>query len=163
MSTNISHDDLKRLLRSINQLKNAGYHDKLWLVDRSPFDNDDEPLTIIEKDSVRYIEVLLRLCPRSEPFNTSGFRASLLIPIEFPLRPPKLRLITEIYHPNVGKEGFQFDFSNLNSFIFSFRSSLFTNFTGEWYVDIDNDISSSFERSDPLYRWTKSRRSSIAR
>lgn len=45
-------------------------------------------------------------CPRTRHFSEGGvFKAHLTFPKDYPLRPPKMKFITEIWHPNVDKNG----------------------------------------------------------
>ncbi|XP_066491143.1 ubiquitin/ISG15-conjugating enzyme E2 L6 [Tiliqua scincoides] len=45
------------------------------------------------------------LVPDEPPYNKGAFRIEISFPCEYPLKPPKVRFKTEIYHPNVDEEG----------------------------------------------------------
>ncbi|XP_038193036.1 ubiquitin/ISG15-conjugating enzyme E2 L6 isoform X3 [Arvicola amphibius] len=39
------------------------------------------------------------------PYNLKAFRLRIDFPREYPLKPPTLKFITKIYHPNISKDG----------------------------------------------------------
>ena len=43
--------------------------------------------------------------PNETPFEGGKFLLELFCPIDFPLRPPKIRFVTKVYHPNIDKHG----------------------------------------------------------
>lgn len=43
--------------------------------------------------------------PTDTLFEGGFFKCHLIFPKEYPLRPPKLRVITDIWHPNIDKNG----------------------------------------------------------
>lgn len=59
---------------------------------------------LVNDDDVYKWEVLI-IGPPDTPFEGGFFKASLDFPKEYPHRPPKMRFLTEIWHPNIDKEG----------------------------------------------------------
>ncbi|XP_038193039.1 ubiquitin/ISG15-conjugating enzyme E2 L6 isoform X5 [Arvicola amphibius] len=45
------------------------------------------------------------LLPEQPPYNLKAFRLRIDFPREYPLKPPTLKFITKIYHPNISKDG----------------------------------------------------------
>jgi ubiquitin-protein ligase len=54
-----------------------------------------------------------RIFPNSDIFKEGAFQIEIKLPLIYPLDPPKIRFITPIYHPNVGKDG-----KEINRFFF---------------------------------------------
>jgi ubiquitin-protein ligase len=49
--------------------------------------------------------IIGRICPNSDIFQAGAFQIEIKLPSIYPLDPPKIRFLTPIYHPNVGKDG----------------------------------------------------------
>ncbi|CAH6788422.1 Ube2l6 [Phodopus roborovskii] len=45
------------------------------------------------------------LLPDQPPYNLKAFHLQIDFPREYPLRPPTLKFITPIYHPNISEDG----------------------------------------------------------
>ena len=101
----MSKEALRRIHQAILHLKNEAFKERFCIVEKTPFDDDDESSKTITEGEVQYVEIIVRLLPKSSPYNESGFRMRLRIPVDYPLRPPKAQLVTKIYHINVGPEG----------------------------------------------------------
>ncbi|XP_013847980.1 ubiquitin-conjugating enzyme E2 N-like [Sus scrofa] len=43
--------------------------------------------------------------PQDSPFEGGTFKLELFVPEEYPIKPPKARFVTKIYHPNIDKLG----------------------------------------------------------
>jgi ubiquitin-protein ligase len=90
----------KRLWAEHNKLKGLNTDNVSaikFIMDSSPFDNDvTEPTTF---------NFTGRILPMSEPFNQSAFRVQINITDEYPGKPPEVRLLTKIHHPNVLEDG----------------------------------------------------------
>ncbi|GBE84490.1 Ubiquitin-conjugating enzyme E2 13 [Sparassis crispa] len=54
------------------------------------------------EDNLRYFDVTIQ-GPDGSPFQNGVFRLELFLPEEYPMSPPKVRFLTKIYHPNIGK------------------------------------------------------------
>ncbi|KRX34917.1 Ubiquitin-conjugating enzyme E2 G1, partial [Trichinella nativa] len=59
---------------------------------------------LINDNDVYHWEVLI-IGPADTPYEGGFFKALLDFPREYPLRPPKMKFITEIWHPNIDKDG----------------------------------------------------------
>uniref|UniRef100_H2Z0H8 Ubiquitin-conjugating enzyme E2 G1 n=1 Tax=Ciona savignyi TaxID=51511 RepID=H2Z0H8_CIOSA len=60
---------------------------------------------LIDDDSYYIWEVVIS-GPVGSYYEGGYFKAHLTFPEEYPQRPPKLKFISEMWHPNVGKDGF---------------------------------------------------------
>ena len=45
------------------------------------------------------------LVPQASPYNKGAFKMELVFPDEYPFKPPKITIVTKIYHPNVDEKG----------------------------------------------------------
>jgi len=59
---------------------------------------------LIDDSDIYRWEVLI-IGPQDTHFEGGFFKAHLIFPKEYPLRPPKMKFITDIWHPNVEKNG----------------------------------------------------------
>uniref|UniRef100_A0A8C9SXB2 Ubiquitin-conjugating enzyme E2 G1 n=1 Tax=Scleropages formosus TaxID=113540 RepID=A0A8C9SXB2_SCLFO len=59
---------------------------------------------LIDDDDIYKWEVVI-IGPQDTLFEGGFFKAYLTFPFDYPLRPPKMKFITEIWHPNVAKNG----------------------------------------------------------
>ncbi|XP_030624538.1 ubiquitin-conjugating enzyme E2G 1b isoform X2 [Chanos chanos] len=59
---------------------------------------------LIDDDDIYQWEVVV-IGPQDTLYEGGFFKAHLNFPHDYPLRPPKMRFITEIWHPNVAKNG----------------------------------------------------------
>jgi len=59
---------------------------------------------LIDDNDIYRWEVLL-IGPPDTLYEGGFFKAHLYFPKEYPLRPPKMKFITEIWHPNIEKNG----------------------------------------------------------
>ena len=55
-------------------------------------------------ENYRYFDVMIE-GPQGTPFEGGSFKLELFLPEEYPLKPPKVRFVTPIYHPNIDKLG----------------------------------------------------------
>jgi len=90
----------KRLWTEHNKLKSLGIDSASaikFIIDSSPYDNEvTEPTTF---------NFTGRILPMSEPFNQSAFKVQINLTDEYPGRPPEVRLLTKIHHPNIFEDG----------------------------------------------------------
>ena len=56
------------------------------------------------EDKTDTLEAVL-LGPPDTPYSGGVFKLELLLPERYPFEPPKLRFVTQIYHPNVDEGG----------------------------------------------------------
>ena len=101
--------EAKNIFNALKALERA-YRDKpdrkRFLIDRTPFHEDESRKTKLKTDSEqRYGIVTGKILPSSKIYGRSAFELELEIPIEFPNKPPRARLLTSIYHPNIGPQG----------------------------------------------------------
>ncbi|XP_041084338.1 ubiquitin-conjugating enzyme E2 G1-like isoform X1 [Polyodon spathula] len=59
---------------------------------------------LIDDDDIYKWEVVI-IGPQDTLFEGGFFKAYLTFPYDYPLRPPKMKFITELWHPNVAKNG----------------------------------------------------------
>lgn len=80
-------------LQQLERLKT----ERKFLIDKSPFDDDEETPT--------NFTFIGRILPRSEPFNQTALQIEIQLPQEYPYKPPSVRILTKVYHPNVEENG----------------------------------------------------------
>ena len=56
------------------------------------------------EDNMRYFNVAIA-GPMDSPFEGGLFRLELFLPAEYPMKAPKVRFLTKIYHPNIDRLG----------------------------------------------------------
>jgi hypothetical protein len=101
----------KATITSINRFKNIGPTSNSpvkFIVDSTPFDDEDNEPPKSEDWIING-----RLLPHSEIYKNGAIRMQIVIPTTFPFKPPKVCLKTQVYHPNVTREGKLF---NINPF-----------------------------------------------
>lgn len=59
---------------------------------------------LIDDNDIYKWEVLI-MGPPDTLYEGGFFKAHLYFPVEYPLRPPKMKFISEIWHPNIDKNG----------------------------------------------------------
>lgn len=59
---------------------------------------------LVDDDDIYQWEVVV-IGPQDTLFEGGFFKATLTFPHDYPLRPPKMKFVTEIWHPNVAKNG----------------------------------------------------------
>ena len=57
-----------------------------------------------DESNARYFHVVIA-GPQDSPFEGGTFKLELFLPEEYPMAAPKVRFMTEIYHPNVDRMG----------------------------------------------------------
>ncbi|VBB34928.1 unnamed protein product, partial [Acanthocheilonema viteae] len=58
---------------------------------------------IIQNDNQKQWDILIS--PPRPPYNGGIFRLRLTFPSDYPFKPPHLRFVTPIYHPNIDEKG----------------------------------------------------------
>jgi len=59
---------------------------------------------IIEESDI-YKWVVMVIGPPDTPYEGGFFKCHLLFPKDYPVKPPKLKFVSEIWHPNIDKDG----------------------------------------------------------
>lgn len=99
----------KRVYTELNfiRLENEKHPtERKFLIDRTPFgDDDSDAPTIVKDDRGEYYLIIGRILPASDIYKRNAFSIRLKIPVEYPFRPPDIEMITPIYHLNIGPEG----------------------------------------------------------
>ena len=96
-----------------------------FLLDRSPFDDEDE-ITGGAKSN-EYL-VIGRILPKSDIYKECAYKIEMKLTNTFPVDPPEVRFLTPIYHPNVDIDG------NVKYYIFI--SKLKSVFSGKFCHDL---------------------------
>jgi ubiquitin-protein ligase len=98
----------KRLITEITKLKalstNADSSSVKFLLDKSPIDVPSGGSQTGANNSAQNI-ILGRILPTSNIYNQAAFQIEIKLPAEFPFKPPEVRFVTPIYHPNVDEQG----------------------------------------------------------
>lgn len=97
----------KRLLTEITKLKalsTNGDTPVKFLLDKSPIDEPSGGSRPGGGNSASNV-ILGRILPTSNIYNQAAFRIEISLPAEFPFKPPEVRFVTPIYHPNVDDQG----------------------------------------------------------
>ena len=58
----------------------------------------------IQGDNMRYFSIAIT-GPKGSPYDGGLFRLELYLPAEYPVKPPRVRFLTRIYHPNIDLAG----------------------------------------------------------
>lgn len=123
-------------LNYINLENEKNPQSRKFIIDRTPFDKDDDSVapTIVKDDRGQYYLIVGRILPTSEIYNRNAFTIQMKIPVEYPFRPPEIEMITPIYHPNIGPEGKISTHTSSTRCNLSFRKDLYFN------VKIDRNL-----------------------
>jgi hypothetical protein len=73
-----------------------------FILERSPFDDEDEENDAPERDQ---LVVIGRIFPNSEIYKESAFRIEMKLTSKYPVEPPVVRFLTPVYHPNIASDG----------------------------------------------------------
>ena len=57
-----------------------------------------------DKDNLRYFHIFIE-GPQDTPYEAGIFELEMFLTDKYPMKPPKCRFITKLYHPNVDKLG----------------------------------------------------------
>lgn len=96
----------KRLHTDITRLKLLDKKDAevRFRVEKNPFDDDEDDDEVMNKKLEEHVIVGL-IYPKSNIYNQRAFRIEMVLTQTYPMDPPKIRFLTPVYHPNVGKDG----------------------------------------------------------
>jgi hypothetical protein len=96
---------MRSINSSVNALRNMGptSNEKIkFIYEKSPLDGDDDDDT--PQPTGDFI-ITGRLLPNSEIYKEGSIKTEIIVGTSFPFKPPKVVLKTEVYHPNVAKDG----------------------------------------------------------
>jgi ubiquitin-conjugating enzyme E2 G1 len=68
-------------------------------------ENPSEHYSIGLIDENVYVWEVLILGPRRTPYENGIFQAKMIFPLNYPEAPPTFRFISEMWHPNIDKDG----------------------------------------------------------
>jgi ubiquitin-protein ligase len=98
----------KRLITEVTKLKalstNTDSSLVKFLLDKSPVDDQSGGSRAGAGNSTQNI-ILGRILPTSSNYNQAAYQIEIKLPAEFPFKPPEVRFVTPIYHPNVDEQG----------------------------------------------------------
>ncbi|CAF2757834.1 unnamed protein product [Rotaria sp. Silwood2] len=91
---------------NINRLKllNATTSNPKFVLEKSPFNEDDDEGEAAASSSSKEHVIIGRIFPDSEVFREGSFQIEIKLTPTYPFDPPEVRLLTPIYHPNVGQD-----------------------------------------------------------
>jgi ubiquitin-protein ligase len=94
----------KALWNNITRLKLLTKSDApvKFILDHSPFDNEDEEKSAIDRDE--YV-VIGRIFPTSEIYREGTFQIEIKLTSRYPAESPEVRFLTPVYHPNIENDG----------------------------------------------------------
>lgn len=94
----------KKLYTDITRLKLLDTPDApvRFRIKKTPFSGDEEDIASKEREEYFIVGIIF---PKSKPFNERCYEIELKLTKTFPIDPPEVRFLNEIYHPNVDKEG----------------------------------------------------------
>jgi ubiquitin-conjugating enzyme E2 T len=97
----------KVLYTDISKLKLCNKSDApvRFLLDKSPFNDDDDVDAIAEVAKSNEYLIIGRIFPQSDIYKEGAYQIEIKLTKTFPFDPPEVRFITPIYHPNVDKDG----------------------------------------------------------
>lgn len=78
-----------------------------FILDRSPFDDDDE-------EPRNLYTIIGRIFPQSEIYKDYSIQIEMKLTANYPMEPPEVRFLTRIYHPNVDTDGKSINYSQEN-------------------------------------------------
>lgn len=97
----------KRIWTEISKLKllNAN-SDPKFILEKTPFDElDDDEAAQAASNTEKERVIIGRILPNSEIYNKGAYQIEIKLPRTFPIDPPEVRFVTQIYHPNVSRDG----------------------------------------------------------
>jgi ubiquitin-protein ligase len=97
----------KRLITEITKLKALSTNTDSsvkFLLDKSPVDDQSGGSRAGASNSTQNV-ILGRILPTSHIYNQAAYQIEIKLPAEFPFKPPEVRFVTPIYHPNVDEQG----------------------------------------------------------
>ncbi|KAL3315176.1 ubiquitin-conjugating enzyme [Cichlidogyrus casuarinus] len=56
-------------------------------------------------DETQFLHWEFILKPTNPPYNHGAFKLVIEFPVDYPFKPPKLKFLTKIYHPNIDETG----------------------------------------------------------
>ena len=80
----------RRIITQIDKLKILNGK---FILDKSPLDESSSNI------------ILGRVLPQSEIFKQAGFQLEITLIDGYPFKPPEVRFIARIYHPNIDENG----------------------------------------------------------
>jgi len=86
---------MRRIMIEVRKLREIP---QSFILEKAP---DDEARTPGDTPIV----LIGRILPKSSPYSQGSFQIEIKIPTDFPFKPPEVKFVTQIYHPNVDKEG----------------------------------------------------------
>ncbi len=95
---------LRRLKKDLKTIEKDS--DKLGGITASPMEIkrlSEDGETIISPNMFMWRAIIVG--PKDTPYENGLFNLELKFPVEYPFKPPTVRFITKIYHPNINSDG----------------------------------------------------------
>ena len=73
-----------------------------FILDKNPFDDEEEERAAAERDE--YI-ITGRVMPQTGIYKEMGFEIEMRLKSDYPNKPPEVRILTPVYHPNIEDDG----------------------------------------------------------
>ena len=82
-------------------MQRARLHKELLQLQKNSFDN----ISASPVDDNIYTWQAVIIGPSETPYHGGIFKLSIVFPLSYPMKPPKLRFLNKVFHPNISMDG----------------------------------------------------------